>query len=506
MAYGGKEQQNSYQINVRLILSLIIGLGLFSIILFTTMLSTSGSIYKKTGKKSINTQEGPETVYKDEMPRASILATVKKISLENKQIELYDILGKKDLILKYTGGSNITDEFGQIVAVSRLSAGIMVDVSYIKDSRKITDMSISTKAWKYVGVSNFTLSPETDIMRIAKKNYRLADDLVILDGDELIPISDLAEQDILTVWGYEETVWSIVVTRGHGYVVLQDYSDYLGDFITIGYEAMQQISENMVITVREGDYSLTVENGAFSASKRVNIKRNEITYVSLQDLGPKAKYGSVLFEISPFGADLYINGVLKSYAGEIELLYGSYTIEVSLDGYVSYKGVLNIDSPGKTMKISLPETSGNQKVEISEINTQNNNGNNSQGTTGGSSQGTGQDTNQGSINGSPQAADDEEDLEQDVDYEDDESGSDYKEDGDNIIDTKHLIHIQYPIGASVYVNGEYMGKSPVSFNKIIGSHIITFIKEGYETKSYFMDVINDGKDAYFSYNDFDSKQ
>lgn len=506
MAYGDKEQQNSYQINVRLIRGLIIGLGFFSLILFTTMLSTSGSIYKKSGKKVTNMQEGPDTVYNNELPKASLLAVVKKIDIESKQIQLYDVLGQKELILKYTGGSNITDEYGRIIAVSRLNPGIMVDVSYIRDSSKITDMSISTKAWKYVGVNNFTLSPEDNIMRIARQNYRLADSLVIMDKDELIPISDIAVQDILTVWGYEETIWSVIVTRGHGFVVLQDYSDYLGDFITIGYESMQQIEENMIITVREGDYSLTVENGDFSASKRVNIKRNEITYVSLQDLGPKAKYGSVLFEISPFGADLFINGELSSYAGEIDLLYGSYGIELSLGGYVSYKGVLNIDSPGKTVKISLPEASGDQKVEISETNTQKPDTGNYQGNTAGGSTQAGQSNQPGSSDYIDEA-DDPEDY---TDYEDpediDEGSSEYAADGDKIIDTKHLVHIQYPLGASVYVNGEYMGTSPVSFNKIIGSHVITFIKEGYETKSYFMDVINDGKDAYFSYNDFDARR
>jgi len=51
-----------------------------------------------------------------------------------------------------------------------------------------------------------------------------------------------------------------------------------------------------------------------------------------------------------------------------------------------------------------------------------------------------------------------------------------------------------------------MGTSPVSFSKIIGNHVITFIKEGYETKSYTIDVINDGKDAYFKFDDLVPKE
>jgi hypothetical protein len=83
--------------------------------------------------------------------------------------------------------------------------------------------------------------------------------------------------------------------------------------------------------------------------------------------------------------------------------------------------------------------------------------------------------------------------------------SDDAEDDDKIIDTKHKIHIQNPLGASVYLDGEYMGTSPVSFNKIIGSHVITFIEEGHETMSYSIEVSNDGTDAYFTFPKLISK-
>lgn len=512
MVISEKERKNNYQVNGRLILGLLVVLGFFTIIVLTTMLSTSDNIVKNN--KIENVQSGSIPAQVEETKNDSLLAVVRTIDTENKQVTLYDIFGQNEVVLNYTGGTNITDEYGQIIAISQIVVGSMVDVTYTKNSNKVSDMSISSKAWKYVGVNNFTLNHSSHIMRIAKKQYKLTDGITILDGRELISLNDIAEQDILTIWGNEETIWSITVTRGHGFVILQDYQDFLGDNLTVGHEAMQQITNDMMITVREGDYNLTVENGEFSATKRIRINRNDITYVSLKDLGPGApRHGRVLFEISPFGADLYIKGELISYADEIELLYGRYPIKVSLGGYVAYEGELIVDSPGKTIKVNLPESWSNQEAEISETNTQGNTKDNAQNNTKDNKQdNTNNNSPQDSTHlGGTQEQDEElSDTQQDLDQTSDNEDikvpiGEADNADDDIIDTKHQIHIQNPIGASVYFDGEYMGTSPVSFKKIIGSHVITFIEEGHETMSYSIEVLNDGTDAYFTFPKLISK-
>jgi hypothetical protein len=74
-------------------------------------------------------------------------------------------------------------------------------------------------------------------------------------------------------------------------------------------------------------------------------------------------------------------------------------------------------------------------------------------------------------------------------------------DDDPIVDRERLIYIQNPSGASVYLNGEFKGVSPGSFQKVIGSHVVTFIKQGYQTKSYTIDISDDGLDTYISLPD-----
>lgn len=483
------------RINSRPIISLLLGLGVLSIILLVTMLTASQTL--KNTKKIISNPSGTETVPADTTPMPAgeeVLGVLTEVNPDTQELTIYDVVHEVSATYEYSGGTNITDKYGQQMAISQIQNGTMLEVFHEPGKLKLTDIRISTKAWEYVGVNNLSIDRSTRVMKIASDKYKYTDDIIIFDGATMIPVTELAIQDELTVWGYDQTIWSVRVTRGHGTVRLEDYDNFIGDFITIGYEAIQQIVKDMVITVREGNFNLTVENAKYTATKNITVKRNEETIVSLSDLGPDAaKVGRITFKISPFGSDLFIDGELMSYANPIELDYGKHNIEVSLDGYITYLGLLKVNSAGKTIHIDLPEKSSKKTATVSE--TDNNTASN--------------DT--GDIQDSP---DDNPDFSGEVDVSDntDTPTSIDIGDSENVSndefeeDTKHKIYIQNPVGASVYLNGEYMGKSPGSFKKLIGEHVLTFIKEGYETMSYTVEVKDDHLDTYFNMPDLSKKK
>lgn len=472
------ELKKQYKVNFRLIISLMIGLAFISVILFITMLETAGNA-KNNGKHSIDkqpTDEQNEALIPAVKYDNEILAVVMGIDPAIRQIILFDTTKQEALPLSYTGASDITDKYDQVISIQQIPIGTMVDIGYLSEEEKLLKMQISTQAWEYIGVNNLTIDRSANIMKIADSKYKYTDQVMIYDGDRLIPVDHLVEQDELTIRGYEETIWSITVTRGHGTVKLKDYEAFLGDNITIGYESMQQIAEDMVITVREGDFNLTVENGEYSATKNIKVIRNQETIVSLSDLGPEAvKKGRITFEISPFGADLVIDGMLTSYANPIELAYGEHDIEVSLGGFTTYQGTLEVTEDSKTYKIDLPESSSDEDAVVI-------------------------------INQGDSIANSEDELNgPETENAGSESEMQEEESDDDNIDQDHEIYVQSPIGASVYLNGEFEGIAPVDFEKIIGTHVLTFIMDGYETKSYTVEVPNDGLDTYFSFGNLVKK-
>lgn len=481
-----KEVNKKSKVKIGPIMSVLIGLSFFTLILFLVLSEVSKTKKPKYKQSSNNTTlKADDKTSEHNQPDINITAIVLEVNKSEKTIRLYDIDKREEITLTYTGGSNFLDKFGQPITAGHLDAGLIADIGYQKGKNKIINLQKSLRAWEYAGVNNMLIDTSDKTIKIAQSNYAYFDP-VIVDNGKFINIEDLAPQDILTVRGIDETIWSVIVTKGHGTVRITDCDAFLGGSLTIGYEAVTDITENMVITVREGNYNLTVENGEYSGTKSITVNRNEETVVSIGDLGPGAiPHGLVTFDITPFGADLFINDELTPYANPVKLKYGEHSIEVSLGGYSTFKGSLKVDTAEKKVQIILPELQSREPVSVVE-------------TTGTSDTDYSDTENPAEYivynNWDDQSADDSPGS---IDIQIDEESVD----NDPIVDEEHLIYIQNPKGASVYLNGEYKGVSPGSFQKVIGRHVLTFIRQGYQTKSYTIDISDDGMDTYISLPD-----
>ncbi|NLK02825.1 MAG: PEGA domain-containing protein [Clostridiales bacterium] len=479
MSANTKEQKNKFRIHTRPILSLLIGLTLFTVILFFALNEAGGDRGSgiKTVKKESQEAKVDQSTYKEPSHRST--AIVLEIDKSEKAIRFYDINESKEIVLKYTGGTNLLDKFGQVISIGQVEIGWITDIGYDANNNKLSRLQYSEKAWEYIKVNDMVINPEEKTINIANSKYTYKDPIV-MDIDGFITLEDLAIQDELTVRGIDETIYTILVTKGHGTVKIKDYEAFLGGSITVGYEAVMQITDNMSIRVREGNYNLTVENGEYSGTKNITVYRNEETIVSIGDMGPEpTKYGKTTFEISPFGADLFIDGELTTYANPIELAYDDYNIEVSLGGYSTYSGTLKVDYASKKIQIVLPELESMDTVSVVELVEREGQTDNIEYNDWDSEE--------------HHSGDDSEYIDSFTDDED--------FDNDPIIDSESLIYIQNPSGASVYLNGKFKGESPGSFGKVIGRHVLTFIKKGYQTKSYTIDIVDDGLDTYINLPD-----
>ena len=61
------------------------------------------------------------------------------------------------------------------------------------------------------------------------------------------------------------------------------------------------------------------------------------------------------------------------------------------------------------------------------------------------------------------------------------------------------ITIQTPDGAEVYEDNLYKGYAPVTYTKTAGTHVLTFRKSGYVTKSYSIEVADDNENVVYSF-------
>ncbi|MFA9466911.1 MAG: hypothetical protein ACERKN_21875 [Velocimicrobium sp.] len=254
--------------------------------------------------------------------------------------------------INYVGATDVTDKYSSILAMKQVEIGELVNIYYNSEDSTVRKLEISPDAWEYTGVENLTIDRTEKIMTIAGEKYKYGDSFTLISNDEEIDLIDFNPIDIVTVKGYNKKICSVIVTRGHGYITLENDETFIGGWIDVGKESVKPITEDMLIVASEGNHKVTVANEGAGGSKSVSIKRNETSVVDVGDLKSETpKSGSLKFKITPNTASLYLDGILQDYSEVIVEEYGSHRILVKADGYEDFGQTLVVGSPYAEIEI-----------------------------------------------------------------------------------------------------------------------------------------------------------
>ncbi len=409
---------------------------------------------------------------------ASMTAVVTKMDFENNQFSFIECVSGKEYELTYHGGVNIYNTYGDLVGIEEVYNGSVVDIVYYSDTMKLVTMTFSKDVTTLKGMNKFSADPDNGIARYKGTTCDMSEDVVAYDGDVPIDIREINTEDQVTLNIYRNELVSVVVELGHGYVRLNNHDTYVGGFVEVGYDVIVPVTEEMLITVREGEYTLRITKNGYSQSKDVKVQKGKETVVDLTALAIPT--GTVIFNITPADAILYVSGYSQG-SHTYTNIYGTYGIKIEADGYKTFRGQFEISEYVKTYDIKL--TPLEEEEETTEEPT-------TEATTEATTEGTTESTTEG--------AQTEEDSGDDSSTDTTEVSTEERESTDNVIT------INEPVNVDVYLDGEYIGITPISFPKTVGSHTITLYKSGYLIKSYTIYASDNGKDDEYKFEELTS--
>lgn len=379
-------------------------------------------------------------------------AVVVRIDRTEKTITFLNLEVSRNYTLQYDGTSVFSDKYGQSLSLEQIREGDIVDVTFLKSKKKLNTLMLSAGSWSNEEVNRYSFDAGIKNVTIGENVYKLSEDIKIFSDGEEIEMMDLNETDVLTFKGIDSTVNSIVVEKGHGYLRLSGDEKFIGGWIEVGQGIIHPITEDMLLTVPEGKYQVLISVTGGGGAKNVIINRNEEVTLDIGDLEvEEAKFGQVVFALSPSTASLYIDGNLVDTSGPVTLEYGIHQLIARASGYSSVTSYLKVAEPTAGIEITLDA----EDVE-------------------------------------------EEEDEEDEDKEEEKDTSVSSGNG-NTTASYYQVYIDAPSGVEVYVDGNYIGISPISFKKVEGPHVITLRKTGFETRSYTIQVDDEKKDVTFSF-------
>lgn len=416
----------------------------------------------------------------------SVFAIVSNIDEVNNKITLKSVAYNTEITVNYNGGADIQDKYGDVLAMSRVELGTVADVVYDANRDKLLSLHISgnEKVQKVEHISGAEVDILENTVKLNGQIYRMSDNVTAFSENKEIQVNEICSEDQISVWFYNDIVCSVYVELGHGYLRLTDYAGYIGGMVEVGYDVIVPVTEDMLLTVREGEYTLRIAKDDDVGTKNVEVVRNQEIILSLADIAIEPKQmGSVMFQVTPSDADIYIDGKRINAEGAVELTYGKHSILIRANGYESYSADFNVNYAYKVKEYTLTPTDGTTQSTTADKTTANTSSKN----------GTTQSNSGSTQNGSSGTNTTEKSTETATDGNKNNSNTVNKETANKLI-------ISAPSGASVYFDGEYIGIAPISITKVTGSHIITFSQTGYLSKSYSVILSDDGKDTRLSYD------
>lgn len=378
-----------------------------------------------------------------------------------RQLTLRDPGSDIETVIAYDATAKMTDRYGQERDGSEIEVGEIIEVKYDPSSGKLLATDIPEDVWEYQEVNDYKFDSDESSLSFADRKYKYTDQTFFASDGKSIEMMEINKQDVLTVRGIGYNVYSVVKTQGHGYIRLSHYKDFIGGMIEVGDSVILPVTKNMLITVREGVYKVILSKNHSTAVKNVTVHNGKEVTLDFSDFEPAdSKVGVITFDIKPAGADLTINGTAVAYAKPIALAYGVYQVKVAMTGYTTYTGTLDVEEKSSTVRIDLVEETAD----------------------------TTKTTSTPSAKSSKKSTDD--------------TGTAQTKQ----MDSDHTITVSAPEGAEVYLDNVYKGLAPCTFTKVIGSQTITLRKEGYNTKSYSVDVLDDDQDVKYSFSDLTVKE
>ena len=381
---------------------------------------------------------------------------------DKSKLQFIDISSGSEYEITYSTGTDFKTAYGNTLLPALMKVGELYDINCSKTGLANT-ITKNKDAWERTSVTDISLNEDSKTVTVGSSVLKYDSFALIMDDSKRISIAKILSVDELTLRGIGDKLYSVEVTKGHGYLSFTGDDAFVGGYVTVGDKFLYGVTGNMIVTVTEGIYSVEMSNNGQSSTKTVSITKNQQSTLDFSEYTTAApKKGTVKFSITPSGAVLTIDGVETDYSSPIELSYGSHTIKVDTNYYEEYTETFTVNTSYQTKFIDLE---ANSSVTTS------------------SSKTTSSTTSSSKTTSSTTAAKTTTTV------------------ATTDLTAGYTVNVSTPEGAALYVDSVYMGIIPCSFSKSSGNKTVTLTKSGYTTVSYTINIANAAGDLTYAFPD-----
>lgn len=411
-------------------------------------------------------------------------AVVIKKDAEAGTVQLQNIATARRYTLNYSGVTKLYDRYDEAISMNQLEEGSIVTARFYKEDKSLSYAKAYAGGIYYKDLQNYSIDLNHGTLRAGGEIYNISSHVVVISDGRESDLMSINEMDVLSVWGFQNMIYGIRVERGHGYLRLQNETYFLNGWIDVGDRVIKPVKEDMLLIVPEGTFKVTVSHRGSSATQEITFARNEEMAWDLGDVEITVpQTGSVIFTLTPLTAEVVIDGKKADVSRPVELEYGLHKMRITAEGYDTVAQYIKVGEPSASIAIELERNEEAAQTDASK----------SAASDKSSTKNTGDDDDEEEEERTTGKSSAREDTDDDDEDDDDDTVSVVS------ANTKYKVYIDAPEGVEAYLDGSYIGITPVNFSKTPGNHVVTLRKDGYQTRSYTLQIDDEEKDVNYSF-------
>lgn len=437
------------------------GLQLFLLILLCSLVLGGCSSTKPTEVATTEEDYTVQSTYIEPMADSLDECILVGVDPEDMEIQFYNLDMGRTYTLTYNTATGMKNRFNDELVAGQLSPGDMVRITFFRKEKLLKSLQILDNIEVSEGVIDFEINSVSRTMTFLGEQYKVSKNAMVLSKGNLLELNEINAADTLKIVSKDHEIFGITIENGHGYVRLTGQENFIDGFVEIGQSVIKRVVPEMLVVVPEGDYTLFISKNGISGSEEISVKAGEETLVDVSkfEVSDEKKMGKIIFTISPSKAELYVDGEKTDYDEPVEMTCGIHQIRVKANGYKTLTQYIKVGQAAANLNIELEETDGKKE----------------------------------------DAADDEDEIIY--------TKPSVSQNAISVMGTSdYHVYIDAPASAELYVDGSYVGIIPTNFAKKSGTYVVSLRRDGYQTRSYTLQIDDADKDVRYSFSDLTPKK
>lgn len=272
------------------------------------------------------------------------------VSVNENKLEVIDTDDGKTSMYSVGQDIAVTLEDGKNESTSYVSRGDIAYFGVSKETDEIVKIEYSNTVWEKAGFKNIEMDEGNRTISNGTVKYTYDDNSIFIYNGDFITAKDLCSEDVVTLRGIKNTVWSVNVEKYHGYIKLENVDKIEDAVITIDGKKVE--FENNKAVVSAGTHSLGISGSNIDTlNVDIHITAGEVYSVDMASV--QEKTGVLTLSVNIDDCIIIVDGKQVQKDSPVVLSMGTYTVSVSAEGYKTYTGTVEINEPLVQMSIEM---------------------------------------------------------------------------------------------------------------------------------------------------------